>query len=98
MKGVLIQGALRMNRVIAISLLCPNNKLVAVACSEIGSVIFPYINPLTQGQALGIGYSIIYAPQFANYLINLYTKKNILIIRVEIILITILIIYINSFS
>ena len=92
MQGFLTQGLLRMNRAISVSLLFPNNKLEAVALSEVLSIIEPYINPRTQSKAMGLAFSILYAPEFASYLINVYNKENIKQIKLEILLLFIFII------
>jgi hypothetical protein len=97
MHSIAYQGILRMNRAIALNILIPNNLLVVTASSEIISVLGPYINPKTRQEVIGTCYAIIYAPKFSKYILDIYTKKNLVDIQKEIILLLIFIIYNNLF-
>lgn len=95
MHSIVYQGILRMNRAIALNILIPNNELIVTASSEIISVLGPYINPKTRQEAIGIGFAILYASDFSSYILNIYTKNNLVDIQKEIILLLLFIIYNN---
>ena len=93
MHSIVYQGLLRINRVVALNLLIPNHPLAVTASSEIISILGPYINPKTQAHALGVAFAILYTPEFTKYLLDIYTKKNLVDIQLEICLLLLFISY-----
>jgi len=93
MHTVIYQGLLRFNRVVALNLLIPNHLLAVTASSEIISIIGPYINPKTRLQAFNIAFAILYTPEFSSYFLDIYTKKYLVDIQIEIYLLLIFICY-----
>ena len=91
MNSIFYQGLLRMNRVIALNLLIPNHPIIVTASSEIVSILGPYINPKTQLDALATAFAILYVPEYTSYLLNIYTKKYLVNIQLEISILLLLI-------
>jgi hypothetical protein len=95
MYGIALQGLLRMNRAMIITTLCPEHKVVAIAGSEIISLIGPYINPRTSTDVLGLAFAILYTPDYTKYFFDFYTKKNIVYLQTEILTTFLFILLIN---
>tara|TARA_B100001093_G_C26736695_1_gene974763 strand:- start:934 stop:1233 length:300 start_codon:yes stop_codon:yes gene_type:complete len=93
MHSVIYQGLLRFNRVVALNLLIPNHPLAVTASSEIISILGPYINPKTRLQALNIAFAILYTPEFSSYFLDIYTKKYLVDLQIEICLLLLFISY-----
>ncbi len=93
MHSVAYQGLLRMNRVIALNLLIPNHPLIVTGSCEIISILGPYINPKTQFEALNLAFAILYTPDFSSYFLDIYTKKYLVDIQVEICVLLLFICY-----
>ena len=91
MNSILYQGLLRMNRVIVLNLLIPNHPIIVTGSSEIVSILGPYINPQTQLDALTTAFAILYVPEYSLYLLNIYTKKYLVNIQLEISILLLLI-------
>lgn len=93
MHSIAYQGILRFNRVVALNLLIPNHPLIVTASSEIISILGPYINPRTQYDALNLGFAILYTREISSYFLDIYTKKNLVDIKVEICILLLVIYY-----
>ena len=95
MYEIALQGILRMNRAIILTTLFPEHQVAAIASSEILSLLGPYINPKTSSNALGLAFAILYTPDFTSYFLDLYTKKNLMNLYIEIFFTFLLIILSN---
>ena len=93
----MIYPILRLNRAIACTLLIPEHPIYAVAISEIGSVILPFMNILNYRKFIVLTIAIMYAPNFANAIISLNNMNNYSYQEKEILLLLFFIISI-SFS
>ena len=74
----------RTNRAIAASLIYPENPVLAVAASEIVSVIVPLLNPKKYSKIMAHIIVLIYNPNFASSILESYNNSNIIYYKSEI--------------
>jgi hypothetical protein len=74
----------RTNRAIAASLIYPENPVLAVAASEIVSVIVPLLNPKKYSKIMAHIIALIYNPNFASSIVESYQNSDKIYYRSEI--------------
>jgi hypothetical protein len=74
----------RTNRAIAASLIYPENPILAVAVSEIVSVIVPLLNPKKYSKIMAHIIAFIYNPNFASSILESYKNSDIIYYKSEI--------------
>ena len=74
----------RTNRAIAASLIYPENPVLAVAASEIVSVIVPLLNPKKYSKIMAHIIALIYNPNFASSILESYQNSDIIYYKSEI--------------
>ena len=74
----------RTNRAIAASLIYPENPVLAVAASEIVSVIVPLLNPKKYSKIMAHIIAFIYNPNFASSILESYQNSDKIYYRSEI--------------
>ena len=74
----------RTNRALAASLMYPENPILAVAASEIVSVIVPLLNPKKYSKMMAHIIALLYNPNFASLILESYQNSDIIYYRSEI--------------
>ena len=65
---------IRAGRAISSCLIYPENPVLAISVSEIISVSVPLLNPTVYNKLVGIILSMAYAPSYASFYLNWYSK------------------------
>lgn len=66
---------IRAGRAISSCLIYPENPVLAISVSEIISVSVPLLNPTVYNKLVGIILSMAYAPSYASFYLNWYSKR-----------------------
>ena len=74
----------RTNRALAASLMYPENPILAVAASELVSVIVPLLNPKKYSKIMAHIIALIYNPNFASSILESYQNSDIIYYKSEI--------------
>jgi len=74
----------RTNRALAASLIYPDNPMLAVAASEIISVMVPLLNPKKYSKLIAHIIAFMYNPNYASSIIKSYQEQDMLYYKSEI--------------